>query len=257
MNRFSARARNLRWVVGRVAAFILFLSSALVLVLPAALSAETLWFRCKGVDARSRAVIFTCSGHEVRRGKNTVSAEIVYRTAKGKVFAKEKINYRKDKVSPDILFIDERDGRREMVERGDSVFTIVTQESKTAAPAFTKVKLPGSDYAALTIPGLPGFLTENFRDKPVDTRIIFYCVFPLEKKLLRLRATNEATIKYRGQEALRLRLQPDNFVYRWFSDPVRLTINRKSGRLLRYEGLHYIRDPRSGHGSIVDLSFTW
>jgi hypothetical protein len=31
----------------------------------------------------------------------------------------------------------------------------------------------------------------------------------------------------------------------------------KNGRLLRYEGLHYVRNPETGHGTIVDLTFHW
>ena len=119
------------------------------------------------------------------------------------------------------------------------------------------VNMPDNEHVGLTIPGIPRHLANIFADQPAETKHVFYCLFPQEKKLLRLRATLEATLKNRGKESLRVRLQPDNFVYRWFSEPVRVTIQKKSGRMLRYEGLHYIRDPQTGHGSIVDLTFGW
>jgi hypothetical protein len=31
----------------------------------------------------------------------------------------------------------------------------------------------------------------------------------------------------------------------------------KNSRLLRYEGLHYVHNPETGHGTIVDLTFHW
>ncbi len=222
-----------------------------------AVFAESRRFTCRAIDPRSRKVVFTCSGVEVFRASRPVNAEIVYRNAKGRIFAREKLTYRRDRISPDVTLNDNRDGRRETVERNPPHFIVTTQESAKAPIVISTVNLPDAEYAGLTIPAIPRYLSETFADKPADTRHIFYCLFPQEKKLLRLRATLEAFVKYRGREALRLRVQPDNFVYRWFSDPVRLTISKKSGRMLRYEGLHYIRDPQTGHGSIVDLSFAW
>lgn len=47
------------------------------------LSADTGFFRCWGIDRQSCKVLFTCTGVEARRKASPVSAEILYRTAKG------------------------------------------------------------------------------------------------------------------------------------------------------------------------------
>ncbi len=184
-------------------------------------------------------------------------ADIVYRDNKGRVFARENIRYRKDQLTPNVTLNDQSDGRREIIERAAGHFLLVIRENTKAAAMTTLVNIADADYATLTLPGIPRYLIAQLGEKPVDTRHVFYCLFAQEKKLLRLRATVESTSKYRGKDAVRIRLQPDNFVYRWFSEPVRVTLQKKTGRMLRYEGLHYIRDPRTGHGSIVDLSFSW
>lgn len=221
------------------------------------LAADARYFRCRAVDPRSRSVIFTCSGTEIGEGSRILRADIVYRDNKGKVFARETIRYRKDQLAPNVTLTDSSDGRREIVERTAGHFLLVTQVNSNAAAMTTLVNFADADYATLTLPGIPRYLIAQMGDKPVETRHVFYCLFVQEKKLLRLRATVEAALKYRGKDALRIRLQPDNFVYRWFSEPVRVTLQKKTGRMLRYEGLHYIRDPRSGHGSIVDVTFSW
>lgn len=186
-----------------------------------------------------------------------MSAEIVYRAAKGKVLAKEKINFRKDALAPDVFFEDLRDGRREMVAREGKTFSVILQDSAKAAPEFVRLQHPGDDEKVLTMPGLPAYLATTLEQMPAESRLTFRVIFPQQRKLLKLRATLEGTTKYQRREAWRVRLQPENFVYRWFSQPVFLTIQKKTGRLLRYEGLHYLRNPETGQGTVVDLVFSW
>lgn len=221
------------------------------------LKAEARHFRCRAVDPRTRNVIFTCSGYEILEGTRILKADIAYRDPKGKTFARENIRYRKDQLAPNVTLNDSSDGRREIIERAAGHFLLVIRENLKSPAMTTLVNANESDHSMLTLPGIPRYLIAQLGEKPPETRHVFYCLFPQEKKLLRLRATLESTLRYRGKEALRIRLQPDNFVYRWFSEPVRVTLQKKTGRMLRYEGLHYIRDPRSGHGSIVDLTFNW
>jgi len=222
-----------------------------------ALYAETRHFRCKAVDPTGGAVIFTCSGSELRSGGKLVSAQIRYLLPNGKLFARETINYRKDRFSPDLAFIDDRDGRREMIEKTVSGFNLLFQDSAKGTPDAHRLKHNDGAIVALTVPGLPPFIEHNWKAFTAGEKIVFFCVFPLQRKLVRLRAQLEKTITFRKQPALLMRMQPENFVYRWFSDPVYLTFLVKSKRLVRYQGLHYVRDPRTGGGSIVDLTFVW
>jgi hypothetical protein len=232
----------------------IFLTCSFLFIPP--LNAETRSFRCKAVDPDHGKALFSCSGFEIRNNNKPVTAEIIYRLPSGKIFAREKINFRKNAQSPDLSLSDERDGRREMIERTANGFSILMQETGKATPEFTRLKHSDSENA-LTIPGLPEYVTANWAKIISGERLVFYCAFPAQKKLLRLRAESAGQIKYAKTEALLLKLQPDNFAYRWFSKPVYLTIRTRDKKLLRYQGLHYIRNPQTGGGSIVDLTFNW
>jgi len=201
--------------------------------------------------------MFSCSGYEVYRHGKPVTAEITYRLPQGKVLAREKINFRKDDKAPDLVLVDERDGRREMIERVADGFQLLMQANGKTPPELTRLPFNDSDMAALTIPGLPQYIRENWTKIMAGERLIFYCAFPSQKKLLRLRAQLDSRLKPGKNEAVVIRMQPDNFVYRWFSTPVYLTIRVRDKKLIRYQGLHYLRDPRTGGGSIVDLTFSW
>lgn len=244
------------WVVQRAWLFSL-LALAACMASPPRLFAEVGYFRCRSTDRQTHKLLFTCSGTEIRRKGLAVSAEIVYRTARGKIFAREKINFRKDALAPDVLFQDLRDGRREMVEREGNTFLVITQDSARAAPGFSRLQHPGDGETVLTLPGLPAYLVKTMAQMPVESRLSFRVLFPQERRMLKLRATLEANVRYQRRDALRVRVQPHNFVYRWFSQPVFLTIQKNNGRLLRYEGLHYVRNPETGHGAIVDQVFSW
>lgn len=220
-------------------------------------SAGVRYFRCKAIDPQNGSVIFTCNGHEVLNGNSPVSAHIRYRLPNGKAFARETINFRKDRFSPDLAFIDDRDGRREMIEKTASGYNLLYQDSAKGTPESHRLKHGDADTTALTVPGLPQFIDREWSRFIAGEKVIFYCVFPLQRKLLRLRSQVEHNLTYKKSPAVLIRMQSENFVYRWFSDPVFLTFHAKTHRLLRYQGLHYIRDPRSGGGSIVDLSFEW
>jgi|GEM_PF-3040813 len=215
------------------------------------------YFRCKAVDPRNGSVIFTCSGSEVLKGNIPISAQIRYRLPGGKIFARETINYRKDRFSPDLVFFDDRDGRREMIEKTATGYNLLYQDSGKGTPESHRLKHGDGDTTALTVPGLPQFIDQQWSRYVAGEKVVFYCVFPLQRKLIRLRSKVERNLTYKKSPAVLIRMQPENFVYRWFSDPVFLTFHVKTHRLLRYQGLHYIRDPRSGGGSIVDLTFEW
>ncbi len=219
--------------------------------------AGTRYFRCKAVDPQNGSVIFTCSGSEVLHGNKPVSAQIRYRLPNGKYFARETINYRKDRFSPDLVFMDDRDGRREMIEKTPSGYNLLFQDSAKGMPESHRLRHGDTETMALTVPGLPQFIEQNWNRYTAGEKVVFHCVFPLQRKLLRLRSRVERNFTYKKSPAVLIRMQPENFVYRWFSDPVFLTFHAKTHRLLRYQGLHYIRDPRSGGGSIVDLTFEW
>lgn len=223
-------------------------------VLP--LRAETQHFRCRALDPNSRRPLFTCSGYHVRRQGKPVTAEITYKLPGGKVLAREKINFRKDSEAPDLSLSDERDGRREMIERTPAGFNLLMQETAKTPPELTRLKHT-ADEAALTIPGLPQYIERQWTKIQSGEKLIFYCAFPAQKKLLRLRVQLVKTLKYKKKDAVLLKLQPDNFVYRWFSEPVFMTVLVADKRLVRYQGLHYLRDPRTGGGSVVDLTFSW
>lgn len=232
-------------------------SALLFCVLTSGISAGVRHFRCKAIDPHNGSVIFTCSGSEILHGKTPVSAQIRYRLPNGKYFARETINYRKDRFSPDLVFMDDRDGRREMIEKTASGYNLLYQDSAKGTPESHRLKHSDTDSTALTVPGLPQFMEQQWSRYLAGEKVVFYCVFPLQRKLLRLRSQLERNLTYKKMPAILVRMQPENFVYRWFSDPVFLTFHAKTHRLLRYQGLHYIRDPRSGGGSIVDLTFEW
>ena len=212
------------WAVPCNSVIWLLLVFAVALFSQKFLSADTGYFRCRGIDRQTRKVLFTCTGVVAMRKDSPVSAEIVYRTAKGKTFAKEKINFRKDALAPDVLFQDLRDGRREMVEREGNAFAIIVQDSAKAAPEFARLQHPGDDEKVLTMPGLSAYLSGAMAQLPPDSRLTFRVLFPQERKMLKLQATLEGNITYQRREALRVRVQPQNFVYRWFSQPVFLPL---------------------------------
>lgn len=231
--------------------------TALFFFLPAALHAGVRTFRCKAVDPGNKAVIFTCSGWQEIQAGMPVAAEIRYSLRGGKLLAKENIDYRTDKNAPDVTFTDYRDGRRENIQKSAQGFRLTTQSAAKAPPETQTLDHTNTDFEALTIPGLPQFFEQHWNKLNGSEKTVFYCVFPIQKKLLRMRAQFDRRTTHGRAEAVIFRLQPDNFVYRWFSEPVYLTFLLKTRKLVRYQGLHYIRDPRTGGGSIVDLTFSW
>lgn len=186
-----------------------------------------------------------------------LTAEIRYYLRGGKPLAREVINYRADTYAPDLVFTDAWDGRRETVQKHTQGFTLSVQASAKSPTETQRLDYSDTDYSALTIPGLPQFVEQHWNRFVAGEKIVFFCVFPVQKKLLRMRARLDHMTRVGKFPAMVVRMQPDNFVYRWFSDPVYLTFLLKNKRLVRYQGLHYIRDPRTGGGSIVDLTFSW
>lgn len=84
------------------------------------------------------------------------------------------------------------------------------------------------------------------------TRFAFIVAGALDQ--FRFRVGRAGDARFEGRPAVRLRAEPDTLL-RWLVDPLDLTYDPANGQLLEYRGPTNLRDPLTGEGYDVRISF--
>ncbi|MCR9144828.1 MAG: hypothetical protein NXI24_21500 [bacterium] len=212
----------------------------------AALHAETSkkadvhYFRGNAVDLNTGKFLYSENHAEFRsNGKHTHSI-VTYRDANGKTFARKRISFTKNTTQPDFRMEDFRDGYVEGATLlGNSRFQFFkrSDESAELQKEIVKMASPG-----VIDGGFDYFVRENFpalaagQAKSVNFGVsarFTYFTFVISKV---------SDLKRQGRDAVRFKLAPKNFVLRQLIDPLYITYDRETRRLLEYSGYTNIDD---------------
>ncbi|MEQ9363909.1 MAG: hypothetical protein RIF32_06690 [Leptospirales bacterium] len=202
--------------------------------------ADVIYFRGNARDLESGKFLYSENHAEFRsNGKHTHSI-VTYRDADGKAFARKRITFTKSTSQPDFRMEDFRDGYVEGATLlGDSRFQFFKRSKKGAEleKGVVKIASPG-----VIDGGFDYFIRENFDSLAagqaqtvnfgVSARFTYFS-FVISKT---------GDLKRQGRDAVRFKLAPQNFILRQLIEPLYITYDRESRRLLEYTGYTNIDD---------------
>lgn len=218
--------------------------------------AEVIYFRGNASDLQTGKFLYSENHAEFRSMDKHTHSIVTYRDAGGKVFARKRITFTKSTNQPDFRMEDFRDGYIEGATLlGNSRFQFFKRSDKEAAleKEVVTIGTPG-----VIDGGFDYFVRENFASlaagqaKKVNFGVsarFTYFSFVISKV---------GDLKRKGRDAIRFKLAPDNFLLRQLIDPLFITYDKESLRLLEYTGYTNIDDgTRKGRNFEARIVFNY
>ncbi len=162
-----------------------------------------------------------------------------YRDAKGDVIVRRQVDFRKNPVTPDYRLEDLRDGYVEGVEATSGALRVFARRKSSEPMKETVLKVPS---VAVVDAGFNFFIEQEW-DRLVSGEVLkFNFVAPIEYDYFGFRVYKADNVVHNGRPAYRIHLDIDNWLFRIFVAPIRLTYDAASRRLMIYEGISNINN---------------
>lgn len=204
-----------------------------------ALPASAVTYQAQAYDLKTGAELYSEHHRERWQEDRLLDATVEYRKPGGEVFATKDLSYEAGVTTPSFEMEDHRNGDRAGAEVDGDAVTLFTQESGEAEADGERMKLPAS---AVIDAGFAYFVTRQWDRLTAGETVPLDFAVPARHRFVAFRAlkTDEGTSQ--GRAILRVRMQPSNPIFRLLVDPIDLTFDRETRRLLVFEGLSDIED---------------
>ncbi|MBA4145197.1 MAG: hypothetical protein C0523_05500 [Cytophaga sp.] len=192
-------------------------------------------------DLQSGEFYYTEEHEEWQSGEHTTETRIQFKDDQNKVIVSKRIDYSRNTFSPDFLQKDNRDGYMEGSSTVGEWTTLQFRKNSGKELQTKKIKIPSP---AVVDGGFTHFVKAHWEEIMNGERITFYFAVPsqLDYYAFRVFKTNELTST--GKNTVTLRMEPDAFILRKLLPPILLQYNAGSKRLMQYEGISTINDPK-------------
>lgn len=198
--------------------------------------------RAVGVDAKTGEKVFVETGRMDVSGNYLGSGQVDFADAAGKIMTRQKIRVRDFPAAPDYSLEDLRDGHREGVTHGASGFEIFFKKDAAAPEEKIPLAIPQGEIPTVTFPGFSNFVQQNWDALMAGKPVYFYLVVPTQRDYYRFRLVKDAVTGEGDNQKVHFRIELGNFLLRIFVDAIRISFDVRQRRLVRYEGIHFIRD---------------
>lgn len=209
---------------------------------------SVLSYRGDAFDLESGKLLYT-EHHRLTLNDGTpVKRETRYQDGDTNEFARKENTYHDDPAIPDFNLTDTRYGYREEVIRDGGKWLVSFSEPDESDDG----RLGKPDYIPVIDAGFDEFVRAEWSKLIEDKTVRFSFAVPS-----RLEWVNFRLIPLKkDEETLTVEMRLSSRLLSWLLDPVRLTYDIESRRLLTYRGLTNIRD-KDGEGIQAEIRYTY
>ncbi|TGK11187.1 hypothetical protein EHO98_21860 [Leptospira stimsonii] len=167
-------------------------------------------------------------------------SKIQYKDPQGKVFAKKKIIFSKNKMIPDFQLDDLRDGYLEggtLLKAGSAKLFARRSSEKPLEEKTIAFSEPAS------MDGGFDYFIRAYWDSLIEGKTIrFRFLVPVERDTFAFSVSKTKTGEYKGKPALYLRMKIDNALLSVFVKPIDMVYDIESKRIMEYRGTSNINN---------------
>ena len=223
------------------------LSSLMLLLSCSSVASNILQFEGKAYNPETSQLIYT-EKHRITLDDNGeyVEGVVEYVNAEGDVFAAKNISYDASPVAPSFTFYDYRTNHQVEVGRDNQKISLLSKQGSDEKRDLVDIS---SEEKVVVDAGFDRFIYYNW-DKLIDQKGASFAFLAISRAMLVDLDINETS---KDGETITYKVQPSNFILSLLVDPIELTYDAKTQRLLRFEGLTNI--PKSLNGSVQDENY--
>ncbi|PJZ50422.1 hypothetical protein CH362_01190 [Leptospira saintgironsiae] len=197
-------------------------------------------FNGTATDLETGTLLYKDFHEETWENGKHVSSIITYKDREGKIFAKKKINFLKNRTLPEFQLEDYRDGYLEggILQSGSSVKLFARRKS---ADMIQEKILDGGNLSALD-GGFDYFVIDHWEELISGKKINFHFLVPVERDKFQFSVEKTKEGEYKGKPALFLRMKIASAILSMFVKPIDLVYDIESKRIMEFKGTSNIND---------------
>jgi hypothetical protein len=189
-------------------------------------------------DVKSNQILYQESHSVVLNDERAYkTSSVQYTDEAGQIFANKSLDFTDSLLAPDVYFNDTRVGTSVKVDSKKSALTVNYQSASDRAEAVIKtapMMVVDAGFDQMLLKYWDKVLNQQSLDfeflAPTRAEFISFTLTPISQ----------------NKETIRFRLAPSNFVLRLLVDPIMLTYDKSTKRILIYEGLTNIEEVKQG-----------
>ena len=205
------------------------------------------------MDLKTGKFVYTDNHKEKYQNGVHVSSVISYKDSSGKEFANKVIEFTPNASVPNFTFFDLRDGYTEGGKKTGNAIKLFYRRKSTDS---LSEKVLNVDKWNVLDGGFDYFVRENWENFSDERKISFEFLVPVELGEFGFRVYKLRDDVVLGREAIVLRMEIDNFIFRSFIRPITIAYDKKTKRILQYEGISNIND-ENGKSLNVKITYTY
>ncbi len=202
-------------------------------------------------DKKSNRLVYVEDRIESNTGPKPITWQFTYRDDKNRTIVKRVVNFKTDILKPNFLLEDLRNGYSEGAEYVNGRLKVF--RGGTAQEPFRE-KFIDVPEPAVVDAGFNFFVEQNWDAIQKGDIKSFHFVAPSQLDYFSFRVIKDKDIEIGGRDAVIIRLELDNFLFRIFVDPIVLVYDKNSKRLISYEGISNIYND-DGKSYVVRMNF--
>ncbi|HNH10086.1 MAG TPA: hypothetical protein PK683_16435 [Leptospiraceae bacterium] len=204
-------------------------------------------------DLNKGSKLYTDHHTETVQSGNHISSYIEYRDSSGKTFASKKISFGKSSQLPDFTLEDKRDGYLEGAELNGDKIRIFTRKNQNSPMQERTVTLPGD---SVVDGGFDHYIRKHWDSFLAGKSRSFYMFAPAKQDFYKFKAFKVNDKAFKGKDAFLVRVELDVFALGKILPAIQITYDKKTKRILKYEGISNINDS-SGKSHFVRLEYDY
>jgi hypothetical protein len=202
-------------------------------------NSKNLTYNGSAYDKKSSEFYYSEIYEEVMESNKHVATNITYKNSQGLIIGKKKLNFRASSAKPSFQMDDYRNGYMEGSEMtAEGMIKVFYRESKDAELISTVLNVP---EPAVVDGGFNYFLKINWDKICSGQKVKFHFVAPEKQDYYSFRLAKEKEIIFLDRKAMVCKMEPENFILRQLVDPIMITYDIQTKRMLQYEGISNIR----------------
>ena len=212
---------------------------------------ETIVYDGIAKDMVSQQVIYRESHNEIYAQKNHVKSETRFFDGNNNLIAKRDLDFSKSKTKPQYSLYDYRTGWKESVVNKNGVYTIEYRENHNSKPIVKTLEVP---EPAVVDGGFNYFVKTEWDNLMKGETLVFNFISTARQDYYRFQLTKTAEETVGNSNEVIIKMEPANYLLRTLLDPILITYNIETKRIINYIGISNIKD-NQGENYFATLTY--
>lgn len=211
----------------------------------------TLLRRAYAYAPESNTLLYSEEHRETWASGKMLASKVRYYGPNKHLLAEKTIDFRKNRLAPDFVLNDFRDGYQEGATLAGNRIKVVARRNGDQPLKQKKLKVPAP---VVVDGGFNEYVLQHWDALLAGQRLQFHFVAPIEQDYFTFTIKRKQLQSVEGRTHLQLEMKPDSSLVRLFVAPVLLTYDVADRHLLRFEGMTNLNNEQ-GKSTIARLVY--